>query len=55
MRAQNVSFTVEVEADATEAEISELIRRTDRVAEIPNSLRLGTDVKLASFKIFASR
>ena len=55
VRAQNVSFTVEVEADSTEAEISELIRHTDRVAEIPNSLRLGTDVKLASFKAIASR
>lgn len=55
VRAQNVTFAVEVEADATEAEISDLIRHTDRVAEIPNSLRLGTDVKLASFKAIASR
>jgi uncharacterized OsmC-like protein len=55
VRAQNVSFKVEVEADSTEAEISELIRHTDRVAEIPNSLRLGTGVKLASFKAIASR
>jgi len=55
VRAQNVSFSVEVEADAAEEEISELIRHTDRVAEIPNSLRLGTHVKLASFKAIASR
>ena len=55
VRAQNVTFAVEVEADATEAEISDLIRHTDRVAEIPNSLRLGTAVKLASFKAIASR
>ncbi len=55
VRAQNVCFTVEVQADATEAEISELIQHVDRVAEIPNSLRLGTEVKLASFKAIASR
>lgn len=55
VRAQNVCFTAEVQADATEAEISELIQHVDRVAEIPNSLRLGTEVKLASFKAIASR
>lgn len=55
VRAQNVCFTVEVEADATEAEISELIQHVDRLAEIPNSLRLGTEVKLASFKAIATR
>ena len=55
VRAQNLSFSVEVEADATEAEISQLIRHTDSVAEIPNPLRLGTEVRLASFKAIASR
>jgi putative redox protein len=47
VRAQNVSFSVVVEADAGEQEIQELIRHTDRVAEIPNSLRMGTEVKLS--------
>jgi putative redox protein len=46
VRAQNVTFSVIVEADAREAEILELIRHTDSVAEIPNSLRLGTNVTL---------
>ncbi len=55
VRAQNVSFSVMVEADATQAEIVELIRHTDRVAEIPNSLRLGTEVKLAEIKAVESR
>lgn len=55
VRAQNVSFTVEVRADATEEEIVQLVQHTDRVAEIPNSLRLGTEVRLASFKAIASR
>jgi len=46
VRAQNVEFSVTVEADASESQITELIQHTDRVAEIPNSLRLGTPVKL---------
>jgi putative redox protein len=48
VRAQNVSLSVKVEADAEEARILDLIQHTDRVAEIPNSLRMGTEVKLAS-------
>jgi putative redox protein len=55
VRAQNVSFAVVVEADASETEIVELIEHTDRVAEIPNSLRLGTEVKLRGIKAIASR
>ncbi len=47
VRAQNVSFSVKVEADADEHEVLDLIRHTDRVAEIPNSLRFGTEVRLA--------
>jgi len=54
-RAQNVSFDVVVEADAAEAEIFELIRHTDRVAEIPNSLRFGTEVKLSGVKAIVNR
>jgi putative redox protein len=42
VRAQNVQFTVSIEADTNEKEIEDLIQHTDRVAEIPNSLRLGT-------------
>ncbi len=45
-RAQNVTLTPRIEAEASEAEILDLIAHTDRVAEIPNSLRLGTPVKL---------
>ena len=55
VRAQNVSFDVVVEADATEAEIVDLIRHTDRVAEIPNSLRMGTDVKISGLRSVTSR
>jgi uncharacterized OsmC-like protein len=46
IRAQNVSFAVEVQAEASEEDILSLIHHTDKVAEIPNSLRLGTELKL---------
>ena len=48
VRAQNVEFSVTVEADAAESQITDLIQHTDCVAEIPNSLRLGTPVVLTS-------
>jgi organic hydroperoxide reductase OsmC/OhrA len=47
VRAQNVTYATRIEAEASEAEILALIEQTDRVAEIPNSLRLGTPVMLA--------
>lgn len=50
VRAQNVSFAVVVDAEAAEQEILDLIQHTDQVAEIPNSLRLGTSVTLAGKK-----
>ena len=50
VRAQNVSYSASVEADAPEGEILDLIQHTDRVAEIPNSLRSGTEVKLTGSK-----
>ncbi len=50
VRAQNVAFSVVVEADASEADILDLVRHTDSVAEIPNSLRLGTEVRLGNVR-----
>lgn len=47
VRAQHVIFSPRIEAEASEADILALIEQTDRVAEIPNSLRLGTPVMLA--------
>jgi len=46
VRAQNVLFSVKIHSDAPERQILDLIHHTDRVAEIPNSLRFGTEVKL---------
>ncbi|MGA8313525.1 MAG: OsmC family protein [Terriglobales bacterium] len=50
VRAQNICFSVNVEAEATAQEILNLIHHSDSVAEIPNSLRLGTAVRLAETK-----
>ena len=47
IRAQNVEFSVKLEAKASRAEILDLIEHTDKVAEIHNSLRIGTKVNLA--------
>lgn len=46
VRAQNVAYSVSVESDASEEAIHDLIHHTDRVAEIPNCLRQGTEVRL---------
>ena len=55
MGPQNVSFSVKINADAAEQEILDLIRHTDQVAEIPNSLRFGTDVKLSAAKVTSGK
>lgn len=50
-RAQNVTFSVRVEGKASEKEIRELVEHTDRVAEIHNSLRMGTGVGLKKVEV----
>jgi organic hydroperoxide reductase OsmC/OhrA len=42
----NISYTAKVEGEATDAELAELIRHTDTVAEIQNTLRAGVKVSL---------
>lgn len=44
--ASNISYSADVKADAPGNEIIELIRLTDKLAEIHNTLRTGADVKL---------
>jgi uncharacterized OsmC-like protein len=46
VRAQNVLYEVRVEANGSQEEILDLIKHTDRLAEIHNSLRMGTQVTL---------
>ncbi len=55
VRAQNVKFNVKVEADASESAILELIKHTDTVAEIPNSLRLGTPVEFGHIEALSTK
>ena len=44
--ASNIVYPVKVNADVSEEKIHELIVYTDSIAEIHNTLRLGTSVKL---------
>lgn len=46
--AQQISYRAHVKAEASEAEIEELIHHTDRVAEIQNTLRSGIQVSLVA-------
>jgi organic hydroperoxide reductase OsmC/OhrA len=46
-----IEVEVEVDADAATERLAELIRLVDHVAEIPNSLRQGTAVRLAAARI----
>lgn len=49
--AKNVSYRAKVTAQASEAEIQELMTQTDRVAEIQNTLRQETPVKLSGIEV----
>ena len=49
--ARNVSYSAKVHAKGTEEEIRALMEHTDTVAEIQNTLRAGTDVKLSGVEI----
>ena len=44
--ARRITYAARVQSDATEAEIEALLRETDAVAEVHNTLRAGTAVAL---------
>ena len=44
--ASNIVYRAKINADASEEKIHELMLRVDSVAEIQNTLRVGTPVKL---------
>jgi organic hydroperoxide reductase OsmC/OhrA len=52
--AKNVTYRAKVRAQASEAEIQELMSYTDRVAEIQNTLRVETPVTLSSIEIISN-
>jgi uncharacterized OsmC-like protein len=53
--AENVTYHTTVEADASEAEILDLMKHTDTVAEIQNSLRQGAPVTLGTTRAISSK
>lgn len=46
-----IDYEVEVDGDATTDRLAELVRAVDRIAEIPNSIRGATEVRLATVRI----
>ena len=48
--AKSVTYRAKIDAQASEAEIRELMQYTDTVAEIQNTLRMGTPVVLADIE-----
>ena len=46
-----IEYDVEIEGDASEAELRRLLGETDGIAEIPNSLRRGTEVRLRTMSV----
>lgn len=46
-----IEYHVELDGDAPEDELRALAELVDRIAEIPNSLRQGTEVTLGSLRI----
>jgi uncharacterized OsmC-like protein len=53
-RARDMTLVVRVESDADERTLMDLAEHTDRVAGIPNLLRLGTSVRVADARVIAS-
>lgn len=49
-----ILFDVEVDGDASTERLAELLRAVDEIAEIPNSLRRGTEVRLVNVRINGS-
>jgi putative redox protein len=46
-----IEYRVELEGDAPEAALRDLVEPVDAIAEIPNSVRRGTEVRLASAEV----
>ena len=44
--AKSIAYTARVDADATDEQIRELLKHTDSVAEIQNTVRAGVPVRL---------
>ena len=51
--ARNVTYRAKVTAQSSEADLQALLRHTDQVAEIQNTLRVATPVTLTSLELVA--
>ena len=49
--ATPIEFDIEVAGDADDGTLRDLVAHVDRIAEIPNSLRRGTEVRLAGVTV----
>jgi|SRR5690554_1260770 len=49
--ASNITYSVKVEGDASEQQLTDLVKHTDTVTEIQNTLRQGVNVSLLSIKV----
>jgi putative redox protein len=50
-----IEYEVELGGDASQDTLRNLVERVDEIAEIPNSIRQGTEVRLASVLVSAAR
>jgi putative redox protein len=48
--SQGITYEVELTGQATDTELHSLVEYVDSIAEIPNSLRLGTNVRLVDIR-----
>lgn len=49
-----IEYDVEVDGDAPTERLADLVRAVDRIAEIPNSIRGGTEVRLVNARLNGS-
>jgi uncharacterized OsmC-like protein len=49
--SEDIAYEVEVAGDATREQLEELVLHVDAIAEIPNSVRRGTQVKLSGVRV----
>jgi putative redox protein len=46
-----VAYDVELTGEATRSQLEELVAHVDAIAEIPNSVRIGTEIRLANVTV----
>lgn len=49
--SEEIEYEVEIDGDASAVRLQALVEKVDQIAEIPNSLRGGTPVRLGSAQI----